>query len=79
VLKAVDSYKKDDGVLTVFTTCTVVELSLLCICRLCSPSQVVNLEVLVFICIYLVTADPYVALSCIGGAVFMVGCCPNYQ
>jgi hypothetical protein len=38
-----------------------------------------NKEVLVFIYVGLVTADPYVALSCIGSAVFMVGCCRNYQ
>jgi len=60
-------------------TCTLVKLSLLCTCRLCNPSQVVNLEVLVFIYVCLVTADPYVALSYIDDAVFMVGCCPNYQ
>jgi hypothetical protein len=39
----------------------------------------VNLEVPVFIYVCLVIADPHVALSCIGGAVLMVGCSSNYQ
>ena len=38
-----------------------------------------NKEVLVFIYVGLVAADPYVTLSCIGGAAFMVGFCRNHQ
>jgi len=39
----------------------------------------INLKVPVFIYVCLVIADPHVALSCIGVAVFMVGCYLNYQ
>jgi hypothetical protein len=69
MLKAVGSNKEDNDVLTVsFMTCALVKLPFLCTCRLCSPSQVVNLEVLAFIYVCLVIADPQVTLSCIGGA-----------
>ena len=39
----------------------------------------VNPEVPIYIYVCLGIADPHVALSCIGCAVFMVGCYPNYQ
>jgi hypothetical protein len=69
-------------VLAVWTKCGVMG-SYGCIVILNVSKAIIctylNKELLVFIYVGLVTADPYVALSCIGSAVFMVGCCCNYQ